>query len=222
MIDASKAAQEVGLRGRTNTILQTCFFALSGVLPRDEAITRIKDSIRKTYAEKGEEVVQRNFRAVDGTLDRLHEVKVPAAATSRWDRAPVVPAEAPEFVRRVTAKMFEARGDEIPVSLMPVDGTFPSGTAAFEKRNLADIRARMGAGHLHPVRAMQLRLPARRHPREILSCGQARRRPGHLQIGADQCARLPGCALLAAVLRRGLHGLRVVRRDLSCPQRDRA
>jgi pyruvate-ferredoxin/flavodoxin oxidoreductase len=138
VIDASKAAQEVGLRGRINTILQTCFFAISGVLPRDEAIIRIKDAIRKTYAEKGEEVVQRNFRAVDGTLDRLHEVKVPAAATSRWDRAPVVPAEAPEFVRRVTAKMFEARGDEIPVSLMPVDGTFPSGTAAFEKRNLAD------------------------------------------------------------------------------------
>ncbi|MGC1889421.1 MAG: 2-oxoacid:acceptor oxidoreductase family protein [Stellaceae bacterium] len=86
VIDASKAAQEVGLRGRTNTILQTCFFAISGVLPRDEAIIRIKDSIRKTYAEKGEEVVQRNFRAVDGTLDRLHEVKVPAAATSRWGR----------------------------------------------------------------------------------------------------------------------------------------
>ena len=138
VIDASKAAQEVGLRGRINTILQTCFFAISGVLPRDEAIIRIKDSIRKTYAEKGEEVVQRNFRAVDGTLDRLHEVKVPADATSHWDRAPVVPAEAPEFVRKVTAKMFEARGDEIPVSLMPVDGTFPSGTAAFEKRNLAD------------------------------------------------------------------------------------
>ena len=138
VIDASKAAEEAGLRGRTNTILQTCFFAISGVLPRDEAINRIKDSIRKTYAEKGEEVVLRNFRAVDGALDHLHEVKVPAAATSRWDRAPVVPAEAPEFVRNVTARMFEARGDEIPVSLMPVDGTFPSGTAAFEKRNLAD------------------------------------------------------------------------------------
>jgi pyruvate-ferredoxin/flavodoxin oxidoreductase len=138
VIDASKAAQEVGLRGRTNTILQTCFFAISGVLPRDEAIIRIKESIRKTYAEKGEEVLRRNFRAVDGTLDRLHEVKVPADATSRWDRAPVVPAEAPEFVRSLIAKMFEARGDEIPVSLIPVDGTFPSGTAAFEKRNLAD------------------------------------------------------------------------------------
>src|SRR5271166_5441559 len=138
VIDASKAAQEVGLRGRINTILQTCFFALAGVLPRDEAINRIKDSIRKTYAEKGEELVQRNFRAVDGTLDRLHEVQVPAEATSRWDRAPAVPGDAPEFVRSVTAKMFEARGDEIPVSLMPVDGTFPSGTAAFEKRNLAE------------------------------------------------------------------------------------
>ena len=138
VIDASKAAQEVGLGGRTNTILQTCFFAISGVQPKDEAIIRIKASIRKTYAEKGEELVQRNFRAVDGALDRLHEVRVPADATSRWDRAPVVPAQAPEFVRTVTAKMFEARGDEIPVSLMPVDGTFPSGTAAFEKRNLAD------------------------------------------------------------------------------------
>ena len=138
VIDASKAAQEVGLKGLTNTILQTCFFAISSVLPRTEAIQQIKASIRKTYAEKGEEVVQRNFRAVDGTLERLHQVKVPVAATSHWDREPLVPANAPEFVRKVTAKMFEARGDEIPVSLMPPDGTFPSGTAAFEKRNIAD------------------------------------------------------------------------------------
>ena len=138
VIDASKAAQEVGLKGLTNTILQTCFFAISGVLPRNEAIQRIKASIRKTYAEKGEELVQRNFRAVDGTLERLHEAKVPVAATSHWDREPLVPANAPEFVRKVTAKMFEALGDEIPVSLMPPDGTFPSGTAAFEKRNIAD------------------------------------------------------------------------------------
>jgi pyruvate-ferredoxin/flavodoxin oxidoreductase len=118
--------------------LQTCFFAISGVLPRDAAIKQIKASIQKTYADKGEDVVQRNFEAVDGTLERLHEVTVPAEATSRWDRAALVPKTAPEFVRSVTAKMFEARGDEIPVSLMPVDGTFPSGTAAFEKRNIAD------------------------------------------------------------------------------------
>jgi pyruvate-ferredoxin/flavodoxin oxidoreductase len=138
VIDATKAAHEVGLGNRTNTILQTCFFAISGVLPRDKAIKKIKDSIRKSYADQGDEVVQRNFRAVDGTLERLHEVKVPSQATSDWDRAALVPQEAPEFVRSVTAKMFEACGDEIPVSLMPVDGTYPSGTAAFEKRNIAD------------------------------------------------------------------------------------
>ena len=139
VIDASKAAREVGLRGRTNTILQTCFFTLSGVLPRDDAIRQIKESIRKSYADKGEEVIHRNFRVVDGTLERLHEVKVPSEATSAWDRGPLVPASAPEFVKTITAKMLEGRGDEIPVSLMPVDGTFPSGTAAYEKRNVAEI-----------------------------------------------------------------------------------
>jgi pyruvate-ferredoxin/flavodoxin oxidoreductase len=139
VIDASKAALEVGLRGRTNTILQTCFFALSGVLPRDDAIRQIKESVRKTYADKGEEVIQRNFRAVDGTLERLHQVNVPNEATSAWDPAPLVPATAPEFVKAVTAKMLEGRGDEIPVSLMPADGTFPSGTAAYEKRNVGEI-----------------------------------------------------------------------------------
>ncbi|HYA20980.1 MAG TPA: pyruvate:ferredoxin (flavodoxin) oxidoreductase [Burkholderiales bacterium] len=138
VIDASKVAQEVGLKSRTNTVLQTCFFAISGVLPRDEAIKQIKKTIRKTYGSKGEEVVQQNFKAVDDTLSQLHEVKVPRKATSSFDRPPAVPANAPEFVRKVTAKMFEGLGDEIPVSLMPVDGTFPSGTAAWEKRNIAD------------------------------------------------------------------------------------
>jgi pyruvate-ferredoxin/flavodoxin oxidoreductase len=138
VIDATKVAQEVGLKKRTNTVLQTCFFALSGVLPREEAIAHIKKSIQKTYESKGEEVVQQNFRAVDETLSRLHEVKVPAKVTNRFDRPPSVPANAPEFVRLVTARMFEGRGDQIPVSLMPVDGTFPSGTAAWEKRNIAD------------------------------------------------------------------------------------
>ena len=139
VIDASKAAREVGLRGRTNTILQTCFFALSGILSRDDAIRQVKESIRKTYADKGEEVIQRNFGAVDGTLERLHEVRVPNEATNSWDRAPLVPADAPEFVKAVTAQMLEGRGDQIPVSLMPVDGTFPSGTAAYEKRNVAEL-----------------------------------------------------------------------------------
>ncbi len=138
VIDATKVAQEVGLKNRTNTVLQTCFFALSGVLPRDQAITQIKASIRKTYGSKGDAVVQQNFRAVDDTLSQLHEVKVPAAADSAFERPATVPANAPEFVRLVTAKMFEGEGNQIPVSLMPVDGTFPSGTAAWEKRNIAD------------------------------------------------------------------------------------
>jgi pyruvate-ferredoxin/flavodoxin oxidoreductase len=138
VIDASRVAQDVGLRGRTNTVLQTCFFAISGVLPRERAIGHIKEAIRKSYGVKGEAIVQANFRAVDDTLERLFEVTVPKTATSRLDRAPSVPDHAPEFVRTVTAAMLEGRGDEIPVSRMPVDGTWPSGTAIWEKRNIAD------------------------------------------------------------------------------------
>jgi pyruvate-ferredoxin/flavodoxin oxidoreductase len=141
VIDASKVAQDVGLRGRTNTVLQTCFFAISGVLPKDEAIHQIKESISKTYSDKGEEVVRRNFQAVDDTLSRLFAVKVPDEVTSAWDRQPLVPPTAPEFIREVTGRMFEGRGDEIPVSLMPIDGTYPSGTGAFEKRNISDLVA---------------------------------------------------------------------------------
>lgn len=139
VIDASRVAQDVGLRGRTNTILQTCFFAISGVLPKDEAITQIKKSIEKTYGRKGGEVVRRNFQAVDDTLARLFLVTVPSAATSTWERKPIVPDQAPAFVRQVTARMMEGLGDEIPVSAMPIDGTFPSGTSAWEKRNIAEV-----------------------------------------------------------------------------------
>ncbi len=138
VIDASTAAADVGLKNRTNTILQTCFFAISGVLPRDEAIAAIKDSIKKTYGKKGGRIVEQNFAAVDGALARLHEVVVPATVTSTTERPPTVPASASDFVRRVTARMIEGLGDDIPVSAMPVDGTFPSGTAAFEKRNIAE------------------------------------------------------------------------------------
>jgi pyruvate-ferredoxin/flavodoxin oxidoreductase len=138
VIDASRVAQDVGLRGRTNTVLQTCFFAISGVLSRDKAIGHIKEAIRKSYGSKGEAVVQANFRAVDDTLERLFEVSVPALATSRYERTPQVPQHAPHFVREVTAVMLEGRGDELPVSSLPVDGTWPSGTAIWEKRNIAD------------------------------------------------------------------------------------
>jgi pyruvate-ferredoxin/flavodoxin oxidoreductase len=141
IIDASKAAAEVGLRGRTNTILQTCFFALSGVLPRTEAIARIKSAIEKTYGSKGEDVVRKNFDAVDGTLARLCEVPVPAAVSSAFERLPIVPDSAPALVRSLTGPLMEGLGDTIPVSLLPDDGTWPSGTAAWEKRNVSDIVA---------------------------------------------------------------------------------
>ena len=139
VIDASRTAQDAGLRGRTNTILQTCFFGISGVLPREDAIAQIKHAIEKTYGRKGRDVVRKNFEAVDATLAGLREVRVPASASSTWERPPAVPASAPEFVRRVTAKMMEGLGEEIPVSLLPIDGTYPPGTAAYEKRNIAEV-----------------------------------------------------------------------------------
>ena len=138
VIDASSAAREVGLGARTNTILQTCFFALSGVLPREEAIAKIKQAIEKTYLKKGREVVEKNFAAVDGALKGLHQIAVPDAPSSLIERPNVVPDDAPDFVRDVTARMMAGIGDDIPVSALPVDGTFPSGTAAWEKRNVAE------------------------------------------------------------------------------------
>lgn len=141
VIDASKVARDSGLGARINTVLQTCFFAISGVLPRDEAIRRIKESIAKSYGDKGGDVVRMNFAAVDQALEHLFEVPIPAAATSSFERAPIVPVTAPAFVREVTALMMAGRGDEIRVGQLPVDGTFPSGSAAFEKRNISETVA---------------------------------------------------------------------------------
>ncbi|MDG4602435.1 MAG: pyruvate:ferredoxin (flavodoxin) oxidoreductase [Defluviicoccus sp.] len=137
VIDALKVARETGMGTRTNTIMQTCFFAISGVLSREEAIDRIKKSIRKTYGKKGEEIVRKNFEAVDVTLAHLHEAKVPEGVTSSQEMRAVVPAKAPEFVQNVTAMMMAGRGDELPVSALPVDGTYPSGTTRWEKRNIS-------------------------------------------------------------------------------------
>ncbi len=137
VIDGYKVAKETGMGGRINTILQTAFFAISGVLPRDEAIAKIKEAIKKTYGRKGEDVVQKNFAAVDAALAHLHEVKVPGKVTSTFDMRPPVPPEAPEFVQKVTAKMIAGEGDSLPTSMLPADGTYPSGTTKWEKRNIA-------------------------------------------------------------------------------------
>jgi len=139
VIDASSVARDTGMRGRINTIMQTCFFALSGVLPRDEAIEKIKTAIEKTYSKKGAEIVQLNFLAVDSALDHLHEVKVPRTADSLRQMHLAVPAAAPKFVQEVTGPMLAGHGDALPVSMLPVDGTYPSSTAMWEKRNISDF-----------------------------------------------------------------------------------
>ncbi len=137
VIDAYKVAKDANLGVRINTIMQTCFFAISGVLPRDEAIAKIKDAIKKTYGGKGDKIVQMNFAGVDAALANLHEVKVPGKVTSKLRRPPVVSDKAPDFVRNVTATIIAGRGDEVAVSQMPDDGTFPTDTARWEKRCIA-------------------------------------------------------------------------------------
>ncbi len=139
VIDAYKVAEDTGMGNRINTIMQTCFFAMSGVLPKDKAIEKIKKAIRKTYGKKGEDVVRKNFEAVDHTLAHLYEVRVPTDADSLREVPPVVPANAPEFVQKVTAMMMAGRGDELPVSMLPLDGTYPSGTTQWEKRNISQF-----------------------------------------------------------------------------------
>jgi pyruvate-ferredoxin/flavodoxin oxidoreductase len=137
VIDAIAVAKATGMGQRINTIMQTCYFAISGVLPREEAIAHIKKAIEKTYGKRGAEVVRRNFEAVDSTLERLHEVPVPAAVGAGRARPPMVSAQAPDFVQKVTAVMLAGKGDLLPVSAFPVDGTWPVATAKWEKRNIA-------------------------------------------------------------------------------------
>ena len=138
VVDASRVAREAGLPGRVNTVLQTCFFALSGVLPQERAVAAIKAAIARTYAKRGEAVVRRNHAAVDAALDGLREVRVPAQATSARRRRPAFAGDSHEFVQRVTAMMAAGQGDLLPVSALPPDGTFPSGTARFERRGIAE------------------------------------------------------------------------------------
>ncbi len=137
VIDAISLAEELGLGARINMIMQTAFFVISGIIPKEEAIKAIKKEITKTYGKKGEEVLKMNYAAVDTALSNIFEVPVPGKATSHKSMRPAVPATAPEFVRNVTARMIEGKGDSLPVSAIPVDGTWPSATTQFEKRNIA-------------------------------------------------------------------------------------
>ncbi len=137
IIDAYKVADETGMGARVNTIMQTCFFAISKIFPKDEAILMIKNSIKKTYGAKGDKIVEMNFNAVDKTIENLFEVEVPQKLSSKIQLQPAVAGNAPQFVNEVTAKIIAGFGDNIPVSKMPIDGTYPLGTAKWEKRNIA-------------------------------------------------------------------------------------
>ncbi len=137
-INAVKIAQDLGLGARINTIMQTAFFMISGVLPKDEAISLVKDYIVKTYGKKGQNIIDMNMKAVDAAIDSIEEVSCPDKATSTIEMLPPVPGDAPEFVRKVTGEIIAKRGAKIPVSLLPDDGTYPLGTTRFEKRNIAD------------------------------------------------------------------------------------
>ncbi len=136
-INAYEVAKETGMGGRINTIMQTCFFYLSSILPQDEAIAAIKAAIEKTYGKRGEKVVQMNYAAVDSAVAALHEVEVPPIPTGDALRTPVVPREAPQFVQTVTAAIMAGHGDSLPVSAMPADGVWPTDTTQWEKRNIA-------------------------------------------------------------------------------------
>ncbi|HUH62756.1 MAG TPA: pyruvate:ferredoxin (flavodoxin) oxidoreductase [Terracidiphilus sp.] len=139
VIDGYKVARETGMGSRINTIMQTCFFAISGVLPRDEAIAQIKKAIKKTYGKRGEAVVEKNFAAVDHTLTHLERVELPAAVSSEFDLIPAISDKAPKFVREVLGEIAAGRGDALPVSAIPAGGAFPTGTAQWEKRNIAQF-----------------------------------------------------------------------------------
>ncbi len=138
VIDATTVARDTGMNGRINTIMQTCYFALSGVLPREDAIKQIKKAIEKTYFKKGVKVIEQNYLAVDATLANMYEVNYPATVSAADHNLLVVSDKAPDFVKNVTAVMMADHGDQLPVSMMPIDGTYPSGTTQWEKRNVSD------------------------------------------------------------------------------------
>ncbi|QGW29326.1 pyruvate:ferredoxin (flavodoxin) oxidoreductase [Phnomibacter ginsenosidimutans] len=139
VIDATTVARENGMGTRINTIMQTCFFALAEVLPKEEAIAEIKHAIEKTYSKKGRAIVEKNFQAVDATLDHLHQVTIPATATAATASLQSVSSNAPEFVKSVIGPMLAGHGDELPVSAISIDGTWPSATTQYEKRNISDL-----------------------------------------------------------------------------------
>ena len=168
VIDAYSLAREIGLKGRINTIMQTCFFKITGVLPVEDAIAKIKETIQDTYGKKGGDVLKRNFAAVDRALASLSAVPVPERVTAERRRPDVVSPAAPGFVQGVTAVMIANKGDLLPVSAFPVDGTWPVGDEPVGETQHRRRDPGVGPGDLHPVQQVRARLPARGDPRQGL------------------------------------------------------
>ena len=213
-IDAYAVAKETGMGSRINTIMQTCYFAISGVLPREEAIAKIKKAIEKTYGKMGADTIRRNFEAVDQTLARLHEIPLPGAVSASRNRPPLVSEKAPDFVQKVTAVMMAGKGDLLPVSAFPVDGTWPVATGKWEKRAIAleipvwdttiCIQCNMCA-LVCPHAAIRAKVY---DPAERWQCS------GNLQVDALQRSRFQEQRLHDPGRARGLHGLQFVRQRL--------
>lgn len=227
VIDAISVARDAGMGGRINTVMQACFFAISGVLPRDEAIAQIKKAIEKTYGKRGEAVIKKNFAAVDAALENLHEVEVPAQATSTIERLAAVPGSAPQFVKDVTGKIIAGYGDDLPVSALPIDGTFPTGTTKYEKRNVglripvwdADICIQCGKCSLvcpHGVIRGKIYFPSdlENAPEGLKSAGV--RAPDKkdmlftLQVSPEDCTGCTLCVEVCPVKNKSQAGLKAI------------
>jgi hypothetical protein len=214
VIDAYPVAKASGMGGRINTIMQTCFFAISNVLPREEAIEAIRESIRHTYGRKGEDVVQKNMQAVDTTLAHLFEVKIPEKVSSTTEIPAAFPG-APRFEHDVLGTIYAGRGDELPVSAFSCDGTFPTGTAKWEKRNHGSGDSGLGYEDLHPVRQVRDGLPACRDPDQGLRqqrTGTARPQPSSRPTVRDK--EWAGHEVHDPGRSRRLHRMRRLRRCL--------
>ncbi len=221
IVDAHRVAREVGLPGRINTIMQACFFALTDLMPDDEAIAAIKGSIERAYGKRGGPIVSVNLEAVDRAVPALGRLVHPGAVDGARRRRPVVAVTAPDFVQRVTASMLRGDGDLLPVSALPPDGSFPTGTARVEKRSIAARDPDLGSRDLHRLRALCRRMSARCHPDEAPHAGsrarvRTRRGPGVVPHQIVPVPRPSGLAPQHPGGARRLHRVRRLRRRVPC------
>ena len=221
VIDGYSVAHDAGMGNRINTIMQTCFFAISGVLPREEAIIQIKQAIKKTYGKRGDVVLQ-NYAAVDAALAHLHQVTLPEHVSATFDLLPMFPKEAPSFVYNVLGEMAAGRGDLLPVSALPPGGTFPTSTAHWEKRNIAHEIPVWDTDLCIQCGKCVLVCPHAVIRAKVFDSDAARQRARHLQDSQAEMARHGRRALLAAGRARRLHWLPSLRRDLPRRQQVRA